>query len=628
MKIDKTWFKTFQINPIKILNTLNVNEIAELIQYMNTKYYNTKPVVPDDIYDITKDELRKKDPKNPILFNIGAQISSGAKVALPVYMGSMDKLKVNKNALDAFKTKYPGDYLITDKLDGVSALIYCQENGETKMYTRGDGKFGQDISHLMPFLSYVPKKIPNTIIRGEMIIRKENWEKIKSAGANPRNVVSGVINAKKPDLMILKFVEFVAYSLIEPRLEPKKQLEYLKKEKYKCAPHKLIKSSLLTFDFLSNVLEERRSSSPFEIDGIVVAHNEYHTIVSGKNPAYAFAFKHLLTKATAEVIVTNIEWNVSKDGLIKPTVVFTPVQLSGVSIKKATGFNGEFISNNIIGPGSHLLITRSGDVIPHIIKVLSASSSGQPQMPEIPYVFSGKDIKTTSFTNEQDLKEIIHFFNVIKIPGLGPGTLKKLYDSNNVKNIYDIININNKNGILRETIVESIKEIVPKTDCITFMVASNTFGSGFGETKIKGIIDSIPDVVSNDTYVPTVTELVQINGISTLTASKFISGLEKYRAFMKVLGIDCRKGKNANKENAKANKENANGKYKNQVIVFTGFRNKEWEKIITDNGGTVSNNVTKSTTLVVAKDPTSTSGKMQIAIKNNIPIISIDDFVV
>jgi len=106
---------------------------------------------------------------------------------------------------------------------------------------------------------------------------------------------------------------------------------------------------------------------------IVVRDNQHHSIISGKNPKYSFAFKTILTHEEAEVIVSHVEWNISKDGFLKPTVYFNPIHIGGVKIQKATGFNASFIQSNTIGPGSHIVIIRSGDVIPYIVRTLSPS---------------------------------------------------------------------------------------------------------------------------------------------------------------------------------------------------------------------------------------------------------------
>ena len=153
-----------------------------------------------------KDYLEKKDPKNPILKEIGA-VAPGEKVDLPYWMGSLDKIREDEKVLNNWKTKYPGDVIISDKLDGNSALLVINKKG-AKMYSRGDGFKGQDISHLISLIKGIPTSTKEEYaIRGELIISKENWSS-HGKGANARNAVAGLMHSKVPDPELVKYVDF------------------------------------------------------------------------------------------------------------------------------------------------------------------------------------------------------------------------------------------------------------------------------------------------------------------------------------------------------------------------------------------------------------------------------------
>ena len=169
--------------------------------YANLIYFNETPVLTDNEYDLIKEYFENRFPGAPILKEVGAPIPSSLivrnKVVLPYEMPSMDKIKPDTKALDSWKTKYNGDYVLSCKLDGVSGLYSTESESKTgKLYTRGDGKVGLDISHLIPYLN-LPKK-NNIVIRGEFIIKKKVFlEKYKKEFANPRNLVSGILLQKK-----------------------------------------------------------------------------------------------------------------------------------------------------------------------------------------------------------------------------------------------------------------------------------------------------------------------------------------------------------------------------------------------------------------------------------------------
>src|SRR6056300_493928 len=148
-------------------------DIINVLKEADKAFFNTgDPKLTDDIYDIIKDYIRKKYPKDPYLQRVGADVDN--KVVLPYYMGSQNKIKDSNEEITKYKKKYPGPYLISDKLDGVSGLITCDVNANIKLYTRGNGKEGQDISHLYKYINGFPefKKGKMLAVRGEFIISK------------------------------------------------------------------------------------------------------------------------------------------------------------------------------------------------------------------------------------------------------------------------------------------------------------------------------------------------------------------------------------------------------------------------------------------------------------------------
>jgi len=656
-KFTKVFLRKLAQAPSEHLKAMNEDEVANLIQQANYQYHTVgKPIMTDELYEVVKHHLSKLNPRHPILKNVGAAIqeNDSRKEKLPYWMGSMDKIKSDTSTLSNFKAKHPGNYLVSDKLDGVSALFHVK-NGQASLYSRGDGEYGQNITHLIPFVNGFPlakklEKHTELTVRGELIMTRDDFEQVKDQGMNARNMVAGLVNAKIPNLAISKRIGFVAYSLITPELAPSKQTDYLKKNGFNAVWCKTIGPNDLEFENLSELLLQRRADSKYEIDGIIVSHDEYHPIAKGKNPTYAFAFKSLLTQETAEVIVTNVEWNVSKDGFIKPVVEFDGVKLSGVVIKRATGFNADFIKANVIGPGARIVITRSGDVIPYIRSVLSPASSGKPQLPtklKFKWNESKKDIYVEGETDDQKLKQLENFFSKIDIKGVGPATVKAFFSSGytDISSIASLTenDINDIPGVKNKAVVlANIQQKLASLDCVTLMVASNMFGHGFGERKLKSIVSAIPRVMDNK-YVPSMDELLAVDGVSKITAEKFIEGLHQYRLFMKTSNVDCVNNyqntkkspapkKRASSQDGRlaASSKKAKG-LDGQKIVFTGFRNKEWESMIEENGGKVSTTVSSKTTLLVTAQPVDVndeglSSKIRNAIEKGIKCMSKDEF--
>ena len=205
----------FKKNGISVLQNLSEQTLSDMVVMANEVYRNKTPIISDNQFDILEDFIRNKFPDNKVIKLIGAPIPVGKnKATLPYEMWSMDKIKPDTNALDNWKSKFTGPYGLSCKLDGVSGL-YTTEGQEPKLYTRGDGKVGQDVSHFIPYLQLPPKNDEKGIvIRGEFIIPKIVFEnKYKKDFANPRNFVSGVINQKTVSEKI-KDIHFVAYETI------------------------------------------------------------------------------------------------------------------------------------------------------------------------------------------------------------------------------------------------------------------------------------------------------------------------------------------------------------------------------------------------------------------------------
>ena len=159
----------FKSKGIHYMEELNEDEIMGIIAHARKMYYNNKPIMTDNEFDIVYEYATEKYPDNTVLSDVGAPIETKNKVTLPYFMGSMDKIKPTTDSLDKWKTKYSGNYVISAKLDGVSGL-YSTEGGKQKLYTRGNGTVGQDVSHLIPYLTLPIKE--NITIRGEFIISK------------------------------------------------------------------------------------------------------------------------------------------------------------------------------------------------------------------------------------------------------------------------------------------------------------------------------------------------------------------------------------------------------------------------------------------------------------------------
>jgi len=624
--------KEFQKNGITVLQKLNESQISNILREANKAYYNKEqPLMTDNEYDIIRDFMKQKNPTNVVLNEVGAVPSERNKVALPYYMGSMDKIKPDTNALISWSKKFNGPYILSCKLDGVSGL-FTTEGAVPKLYTRGDGKVGQDISHLIPYLRL--PKIKDIVIRGEFIIPKLVFEtKYKGQFANPRNMVSGIINQKTVNDTI-KDVHFVAYELIKPIKAPLEQLSLLSKMDVEVVLCR--KETYLTNELLSSILIDWREKYNYEIDGIIVTDNKLHERSVG-NPEYAFAFKMVLSDQIAEAKVIDVIWTASKDGYLKPRVQIEPIHLGGVKIEYATGFNGSFVHENKVGVGAIIELIRSGDVIPHIRKIVVPAE--QAKMPSVPYKWNDThiDVLLENIDSDETVKEknITGFFKGIGVDGLSSGNVARImkagFDSvlKIIRmNVNDFLTVDGFKITTATKLYQGIREKLCVASLVTIMAASNLFGRGFSEKKLEIIMENYPDVlVSKESISIKVNKVSSIKGMATKTAEAFVERIHDFVVFAKEIGvIDKLFGTSNVTDGTKCNNSKPSHPLFGKTIVITGFRDKGVEEKIKGMGAKLGSSVSKNTFVVLAKDPEMGSGKVLDAQKLGIPIIDMNEF--
>ncbi len=610
---------------IEVLDVLNEKDLSDIILLSNNKYYNQDPIMSDNQYDIIKEYIEKKFPSNTIIHEIGATVLKN-KVKLPFTMASMDKIKPDTNALSNWTKKYKGPYVLSCKLDGVSGL-YTTINSEPKLYTRGDGNVGQDVSHLIPHLRL--PKTQGVAIRGEFIIPKETFnQKYKTTFANPRNMVAGIINNKRI-INEIKDVHFVAYEVIQPELKPSEQMEYLNTLNVEAVTYKIVTN--LTNDILSDLLVEWRQTSLYEIDGVIVTNDAIYPRSSG-NPEHSFAFKMVLSDQIAEAKVIDVIWTPSKDGYLKPRVRIEPINLGGVTIEYATGFNAAFIEQNGIGIGATIQLIRSGDVIPYIKSVTIPSTI--PKMPQVPFKWNDTHVDIMLENAAEDLtvkeKNITGFFKGLEVEGLSSGNVNKImkagYDT-----VPDIINMTVEDFLevegfkdkMANKLYNGIQTRVEEASLVKIMAASNMFGRGFSEKKLELIINELPDIlVSEETDYQKTEAIANIKGMATKTAEAFVLNIDSFVEFLKECGLESKLYEAAKEPEQKDTSNPLFGK----TIVMTGTRDKEIIEYLKEIGATLGSSVSSKTSLVIAKDPDDATGKVLDAKKLGIKIISVEEF--
>lgn len=625
-------------NPLIEIPKLSQKELEEVIVYAADKYYNTgTPIMDDNIYDMLFDYLKDKYPKSKVIKNIGAPIKSKNKVKLPYWLGSMDKIKPN-SGLDKWTSTYKPPYYLSDKLDGISALLVISNKNmlspKAKLYTRGTATEGLDISRLIKYtidVSNISDISINIAIRGELIMKKKTFEKKwKDTKKNIRNTIAGLVNSKTIDFELAVDTEFVAYEVVDPFTNFSNQMKMLKDLNFKVVNYK--KVNKIDDNILSEYLKDRRKNSEYEIDGIIVTNDEKHKRNTSGNPKYAFAFKDVLDDQMVITKVIEIEWNISKNGNIIPTLLLEPVNVGGVTIQRVTGHNAKFIKDNKIGKNTEILLVRSGDVIPYVKEVIKPTKADLPTNIKWEWSESGVDIEVKDKDNEDiKIKELVFFFASLGTKGLGEGIVNRLYENgfNSVLKILkltreDLLKIDGFKEKSADNLISSIKKSVSNVKLERLMSASNKLGNNMGEKRIKMILDVYPnllDVYKTWSKQEFYNNLIKIDGFNDKTATIIMSNLDNFVKFY---------NKIKNYVSIQKSEKSKNIKNKNMFtdknIVISGFRDKELEEKIINSGGNLQNTVNSKTDILIVKDQETIdkkTGKVKKALELNIKIMTL-----
>jgi DNA ligase (NAD+) len=620
-------------NPLIEIPKLSQKELEEIIVYTADKYYNTgKPVIEDNIYDLLFDYLKDKYPKSKVIKNIGAPIKSKNKVKLPYWLGSMDKIKPN-SGLDKWTSTYKPPYYLSDKLDGISALLVVSDNS-INLYTRGTATEGLDISRLVKYLD-LPKINKNIAVRGELIMKKKTFDKKwKNTKKNIRNTIAGLVNSKTIDFELAVDTDFVAYEVVNPFTNFSNQMEVLKKLNFKVVNYKKVNKIDNNFELiLSEYLKDRRKNSEYEIDGIIVTNDEKHKRNTSGNPKYAFAFKDVLDDQMVITKVLEVEWNISKDGNIIPTLLLEPVNIGGVTIQRVTGHNAKFIKDNNIGKNTEILLVRSGDVIPYVKEIIKPSKADLPTDIKWEWNNTNVDIVLKDKNNEDvKIKEIVFFFATLGTKGLGEGIVNRLYENgfDSVLKILkltreDLLKIDGFKEKSADNLISNIKKSLSNVKLERLMAASNKLGQNMGEKRIKMILDIYPnllDVYKTWSKQEFYNNLVNIDGFNDKTANIFIENIDNFVKFYNKIKNYITISKVEKKPKTKKNM------FSDKNIVISGFRDKSLEENIINSGGNIQSSVNNKTDILIVKDQETidnNTGKVKKALELNIKIITLEN---
>ena len=376
----------------------SIRDLENKIVNYSQLYYTGQDTISDREFDELVDQLRSIDPNNILLSTVGwgASVPEDRKVPHPlINVGGLGKIKCEESDYISFNA-------ITPKYDGASVeLIYT--NGKLSCaITRGNGEYGQNVTdHLIPIVGYefylgrlgndyyFEEFLRNSTISisGEFILSKESFKKNYPDEISHRNIPSGFLNRKEVTPEECKKFDFIPYRINAFIPNAEYDVEQIKNYLSDRVAIQVLLNKLfdVKVPFLAtpngdmikyvDCMDRFTSHHDYNFDGLVINRNSNASVrIEQDGSKVIFNYDEVAYKTvteTADVIIKNISWNLTRTGRFVPVAEFDEVELSGAMIHRATCHNAKNMFDNGIDVGATIRITRSGEVIPFILEVLN-----------------------------------------------------------------------------------------------------------------------------------------------------------------------------------------------------------------------------------------------------------------
>ena len=627
-----------------------IDELTSILKKANYEYYNLdNPSITDQEYDKYLRELinleekypEYADPNSPTKRVGGEAIDKFQKVRHAIPMISLSNV-FNEEEIRDFDKRirnvgFKPEYVCELKIDGLSVSLHY-EHGELKFAaTRGDGIIGEDITHNVKTIKTVPLDLGRDIdieVRGEIYMNKATLEKInrerESKGEvklqNVRNAAAGSIRQLDPKVAAKRHLDTWIYHLPNPLdygiSTHFEALEYMKDLGFKVnSASKLVKDVDGILDFIREYTE-KRSSLPYEIDGIVIKVNDIRMQQelgsTVKYPRWATAYKFPAEEVLTKLV--DIKFTVGRTGQVTPNAVLEPVLVMGSTIRRATLHNEDYCRSLDLRIGDVVSIKKAGDVIPEVVEAKLERRIGTEKpfhmittCPICGSTLVKKGNVDYFCVNDncpkKNIESLIHYAsrNAMNIDGLGDEIIEDFYNEGFVRTIPDFYHLSEHKEDIIELEGYGLKKVTNLLLAIEESKQNSVerliFGlgiSGIGSKNAKLLASTYKDMehLSNATYE----ELIEIKDIGDVLARnivnffahpnniELINTLEDLGINMKYLGAEAKINEN----------------FTDKKFVITGtisfMSRDEIKALIESYGGSAIDSVSKKTDVVIVGD--------------------------
>ena len=675
-----------------------IEQLRDILRWHEYRYYvQNDPLISDAEYDVLFKILQKFEQEHPAIITsdsptqrVGVGLANDfAKVEHLVPMLSLENSYNADDLLDWDRKarELSGletiEYCVEPKFDGASISLIYENNLLTRSATRGDGTVGDEITLNTKQIKSVPLSakfssygIEQIEIRGEVLINKKNFkaynEKLMEEGvppfANPRNAAAGSLRIKDPTVVSNRNLEVFLYHVsfttntektTTTSLFPSENSSLIQQPKSHSAMLEMLwelgfrspKNELKVVKGINGVIkyiaefEEKREELPYEIDGMVVKVNDLQLQeklgMTSHHPRWAIAFKFKARQGTSKLL--SVEFQVGRTGAVTPVAKIVPVMVGGVTVSSISIHNEEYIKEKDLMLGDTILIERSGDVIPQIVKSFAELRTGDETNIQFPKNCPVCDHELFKPAEEavwrcinisctaQVVERIIHFVSkdAMDIKSFGEANVRKFYDIGLLKGIPDIYRLDfGKIGQLEGFGKKSIDNLqtaieLSKSQPLHRLI----FGLGIryvGETTAKTLANAVTHLFDFTNFSEE--QLIQLEDVGTKVAGsihRFFKDEVNLLMLQELEGLGISL-KNQKKQVAE------NDTLAGQTFLFTGslmkLKRSDAEEMVEQNGGKIVSGVSsKLNYLVVGEEAGS---KLEKAKKiQSIKIINEEDFI-
>lgn len=533
-----------------------IDELRDLLRFHEHRYYvENDPLISDYEYDSLYKVLETYEKKHPEFITKDSptqRVGSGLIKDFPKTQHLVPMLSLensyNDEDLQDWDRKVKElsgieevEYSVEPKFDGASISLIYENDLLVRGVTRGDGETGDDITPNVRQIKSIPlsadfskHNISQIEIRGEILMNKINFKKYNDSLmeeglpplANPRNAAAGSLRIKDTAIVRRRNLEGFLYhvSFISPldknnKISIESHTEMLKLlwDLGFRSPQKEIKKvkGIQEVIKMINEFEKERDNLPYEIDGMVIKVNQLDLQeklgITSHHPRWAIAFKFKARQATSKLI--GVEFQLGRTGAVTPVAKILPVHVGGVTVSSISIHNEDYIQEKNLKIGDQILIERSGDVIPQIVKSLTELRSGEETDIDFPKncpicnhtLHKTEDEAVWRCINfncrAQVVERIIHFVSkdAMDIKSLGEANIRKFYELGLLKDVpsiyeFDIEGLKNTEGFGVKSI-SNLKDAIEKSKTQPLHRLIYALGIRYvGETTAKTIAQKITDL--------------------------------------------------------------------------------------------------------------------------------------